>query len=76
MTGFAEGEGGIARPSLGVRPALFCRLPGIGGRRRGAGEDILKGLLVSGICKLDVSFTPLQYRKSEEDSSERKAYLL
>jgi hypothetical protein len=35
------GEGGIARPNLGVLAPLFCRLPGIGGRSNGAGEDIL-----------------------------------
>jgi hypothetical protein len=39
--GLTFGEGGMARPSLGVRGAPFCRPPGMGGRRRGAGEDIL-----------------------------------
>lgn len=57
MTGLTDGEGGIARPSLGVRVPLFCLLPGIGGRSRGAGEDILRGLLGSGVWK--VSITPL-----------------
>ena len=65
MTGFADGEGGIARPSLGARFALCCRLPGIGGRRRGAGEDIPKGLLLSGIWSLDVSFTPLHHQHNK-----------
>lgn len=34
------GDGGMARPSLGVR-APPGREPGIAGRRRGAGEDIM-----------------------------------
>lgn len=31
----------MARPNLGVRVPLLCRPPGIGGRSKGAGEDIL-----------------------------------
>ena len=42
--GLALGDGGIARPSLGVLAPLFCRLPGIGGRSKGAGEDIFGGV--------------------------------
>lgn len=38
LRGLALGEGGIARPSLGVREALVFLLPGIGGLRSGAGE--------------------------------------
>jgi hypothetical protein len=38
VRGLAFGEGGIARPSLGVREALVFLLPGIGGLRSGAGE--------------------------------------
>ncbi len=38
--GFPLGEGGIARPSLGVRAPLD-RAPGIAGRSRGTGEDIM-----------------------------------
>lgn len=41
LTGFALGEGGMARPNLGVLAPPFCRLPGIGGRNNGAGEDML-----------------------------------
>lgn len=41
LVGFALGEGGIARPSLGVLAPPLGRLPGIGGRNSGAGEDIL-----------------------------------
>ena len=41
LTGLAFGEGGMASPNLGVLMPLFCRLPGIGGRSKGAGEDIL-----------------------------------
>ena len=41
VTGFWLGEGGIASPSRGVRVPELLRLPpGIGGRRRGTGEDI------------------------------------
>lgn len=42
-TGLADGEGGMARPRRGVRAPPLEREPGIGGRRRGAGEDILGG---------------------------------
>lgn len=41
FAGLTFGEGGMARPNLGVRVPLVCRLPGIGGRNSGAGEDIL-----------------------------------
>lgn len=40
LTGLTFGEGGMARPNLGVLAPLF-RLPGIGGRSKGAGDDIL-----------------------------------
>lgn len=40
LTGLALGEGGMASPNLGVLAPLFWRLPGIGGRNNGAGEDI------------------------------------
>jgi hypothetical protein len=33
----------MARPSRGVRVPLLCRPPGIGGRSKGAGDDILGG---------------------------------
>ncbi len=39
--GFPLAIGGMARPSRGVREALPVRLPGIGGRRRGAGADMM-----------------------------------
>ena len=42
----ALGDGGIARPSLGVLAPLFCRLPGMGGRSKGAGEDIFGGFWI------------------------------
>lgn len=41
LTGRALGEGGIARPRRGVLVPLLLRLPGIGGRSRGAGDDML-----------------------------------
>jgi hypothetical protein len=40
-TGRAFGDGGIARPSLGVRVPLALREPGMGGLRRGAGADMV-----------------------------------
>jgi len=42
MTGRALGEGGIARPSLGVRgdPPAFLP-PGMGGLNNGAGDAML-----------------------------------
>lgn len=47
-TGFWLGEGGIASPSRGVRaPPLFRIAPGIGGRRRGTGDDIVPGFVAS-----------------------------
>lgn len=43
-TGFWLGEGGMASPSRGVRaPEVFRFAPGIGGRRRGTGDDIMLG---------------------------------
>jgi len=44
--GLTFGEGGMARPNLGVRAPVF-RLPGIGGRNKGAGEDIFGRLMES-----------------------------
>ena len=39
VTDFWPGEGGIAKPSRGARgPEFLGVLPGIGGRRRGAGD--------------------------------------
>lgn len=43
VTGRTLGEGGMERPSLGVLDAEFVLEPGIGGRRRGAGEDMAGG---------------------------------
>lgn len=40
-TGLTLGEGGMPRVSLGVRVPLLLRAPGTGGRRRGAGADML-----------------------------------
>ena len=40
-TGRTLGDGGIESPRRGVRLPLADRFPGIGGRNRGAGEDIL-----------------------------------
>ena len=51
--GLAFGEGGMARPSLGVFAPL-CRLPGIGGRSKGAGEDILGCIYGCGVSGVDV----------------------
>jgi len=48
LTGFAFGEGGMASPNLGVLAPPFDRLPGIGGRSKGAGEDMLGSWLESG----------------------------
>ena len=43
-TGFWLGEGGMARPRRGVRgPEPVRGTPGIGGRRRGTGEDMAEG---------------------------------
>ena len=43
-TGLWLGEGGIARPSLGVRAPPVLRFePGMGGRRSGAGDDMVLG---------------------------------
>lgn len=40
------GDGGMARPRRGTRVPLLLRLaPGIGGRRRGAGEDMTAAYL-------------------------------
>lgn len=38
-TALTLGDGGMERPSRGVREDEFDRDPGIGGRRRGAGEE-------------------------------------
>lgn len=46
LTGFILGEGGIPSVSLGVREPLLFRAPGTGGRRRGAGEDMVLLLLL------------------------------
>ena len=40
-TGRTLGDGGIESPRRGVRLPPADRFPGIGGRNRGAGEDIL-----------------------------------
>lgn len=42
-TGRAWGEGGMERPSRGVRLPLCERAPGMGGRSSGAGEDMAGG---------------------------------
>ena len=42
LIGLACGDGGIERPRRGVRAPPWERAPGIGGRRRGAGEDMLE----------------------------------
>lgn len=39
-TGLAFGDAGMERPRRGVRLPLWARPPGIGGRRRGAGDDM------------------------------------
>jgi hypothetical protein len=40
------GDGGMARPRRGTRVPLLLRLaPGIGGRKRGAGEDMIAACL-------------------------------
>lgn len=39
-TGFWLGEGGMASPSRGVRAPFMRFPPGMGGRRRGAGEEL------------------------------------
>jgi len=41
VTGRAFGEGGMERPSCGG-PLLPGRAPGIGGRSRGAGDDMFR----------------------------------
>jgi hypothetical protein len=41
LTGLTAGDGGMARPSLGVRVPLAERAPGMAGRRRGTGEDMI-----------------------------------
>jgi hypothetical protein len=42
-TGRTLGLGGIARPRLGLRPALLLLDPGMGGRSSGAGLDMASG---------------------------------
>lgn len=39
-TGLALGDAGMERPRRGVRLPLWARPPGMGGRRRGAGDDM------------------------------------
>ena len=51
LTGLTLGEGGMARPNLGVLAPLFCRPPGIGGRSKGAGDDIFGAGFGSSIFK-------------------------
>lgn len=44
-TAFWLGDGGIASPRRGGRPAPLLRVaPGMGGRRRGAGEDMFDSI--------------------------------
>jgi len=43
MTGRTCGDGGMERPRRGVRLAELLLEPGIGGRRRGAGVDMVEG---------------------------------
>jgi hypothetical protein len=43
VTGRTCVDGGMERPRRGVRLAELLREPGIGGRRRGAGEDMVEG---------------------------------
>lgn len=49
LTGFALGDGGIARPNRGTLGPLPPLLPGIGGRSNGAGEDMLECVLMGSI---------------------------
>lgn len=49
LTGLALGDGGIASPNRGTLGALPPRLPGIGGRSNGAGEDMLECELMGSI---------------------------
>lgn len=68
MTGLTDGEGGMASPNLGVLAPLFCRLPGMGGRNSGAGDDILGWVFESrefvGLRML--AFSPLLLRRLKE----------
>lgn len=41
LTGRWLGEDGIARPSRGTLPPCWRPAPGMGGRRSGAGEDMM-----------------------------------
>lgn len=52
LTGLWSAEGGIARPRRGVRgPPLLRFAPGMGGRRRGTGDDMVSGLpIMSAVC--------------------------
>ena len=43
VTGRTCGDGGIERPRRGVRLVELLREPGMGGRRRGAGADMVDG---------------------------------
>jgi hypothetical protein len=67
VTGRTFGEGGMERPRRGVREAEFVLEPGIGGRRRGAGEeDMVEGGEVTLVGSLEatmgncVGFRPMQ----------------
>ncbi len=56
LTGFIPGDGGMARPRRGTRVPLVLRLPpGIGGRRRGAAEDMIAARVrqLSSVSKID-----------------------
>lgn len=82
-TGFAFGEGGIARPSLGVRAPPPDLPPGMAGRRRGTGEFIMgtepgvdragEGMF-GGACRKRVSTA--DHHDHPEDASRGQAYLL
>jgi hypothetical protein len=69
--GFTLGEGGIARPSLGVLAPPFCRLPGIGGRSKGAGDDILDWLIGSNECEIFETLA-LPHSSIEDIDDEKK----
>ncbi len=66
--GLTFGEGGMARPSRGVLAPPFCRLPGIGGRSNGAGEDILgwkAGCKRLEGCRMNISIAKLAHSSLE-----------
>ena len=64
FTGRAFGDGGMARPSRGVR-APVLREPGIGGRSSGAGLD-MNGVICCGCCGLVGGFYNCQRAVSEK----------